>query len=568
VCHQAHFRVLKNRIMKDNTENKTKSPLPERYMVFSEEARLKLIEGVKLTYDAVCSTLSPKGRNVAVARQYGAPIIVHDGVTVAREVKHPDPFVQMGINLVREAAQKTNDEAGDGTTTSTLIAYELAKGGFDLITNKKVNPMILRTQLYAALEDIKPYLKKLSKPAKTQKDLERVATISSADPVIGQMVGEAVYKVGVDGLVAVEESGGFDTYIKYTEGMTIDKGFSSPYFMTNPDRREAVVDKPIIAIVDKPISTQRELVPLVESMIAVSKNIVIVGEVKGDALSILVTNKARGNINALVIDPPGYGDNRRDYLEDLAVLTGATVFSQELGMDMEQFSQTFDKDWLGKADKVIATKKTTMFVRGNGKPKAIKAQIDKIRKHLAKAESQTERERLEERLAKFTTGVAVVRVGAKTEIEAREKLERVKDAVGAATAALEEGFVPGSGVTFMHLAEAIKEDTPGANLMRYVLEQPLRKVMLNSGENNKLRLFGLIPSAIDNKVEEIKEMSGNTKSIGYNSLEGRIDNMERAGIIDPTKVIRLCLENGLGVAASILTTDTLIDLEDERKQIY
>lgn len=548
-------------------DKNTPQNLPDTYMVFSQEARLKLLYGVTLMYDAVCSTLSPKGRNVAIARQFGAPIVVHDGVTVAREVKHPDPFVQMGINLVREAAQKTNDEAGDGTTTSTLIAYELAARGFDLITKKKVNPMVLRSQLYEALEDIKKYLPKLSKPAKTQRDLERVATISSADELIGKMVGEAVHKVGVDGLVAVEESGGYDTYIKYTEGMTIDKGFLSPYFVTSTSRMESVIDKPVIAIIDKTITTQRELVPLIESIIGVSKNFVIIGEVKGDALGILVTNKMKGIINCLVVEPPGYGDNRADYLEDLAVLTGATVFSKELGLDPEAFAHSFDIGWLGKAEKVVATKKTTMVVRGGGAEKAVKAQIEKIRKHLKKSESTAERERLEERLAKLTTGVAVVKVGAKTEIEAREKLERVKDAVGAAQAALQEGIVPGSGVTFMHLSDAIKGDNDGANLMREVLEQPLRKVMLNSGESNQKYLFGLFPSDIDRLVNEIKKMSTNLKSVGYNSLEGRVDNMERAGIIDPTKVIRLCVENGLGVAASILTTDTLVDIEPHRKQL-
>lgn len=542
-------------------------PVPTTYMKFGQDARDNLVTGVTLMYRAVVSTLSPKGRNVAIARQYGAPIVVHDGVTVAKEVKSTDEFVQMGINLVREAAQKTNDEAGDGTTTSTLIAYELVMRGLELVKHG-LNPMILRTQLYKALDEIKPYLEKLSKPAKTQRDLERVATISSADEIIGKMVGEAVFRVGKDGLVAVEESGGYDTYINYTEGMTIDKGYISPYFVTNTQRMESVINKPLIAIIDKTITTQRELVPLVETMIASgkTKNIVIIGEVKGEALNTLVQNKMKGIINALVIDAPGYGDNRREYLEDLAVLTGATVFSNELGMDNEQFAHSFDMNWLGHADKIIATKKSTMVIKGAGKSKAIATQVKKIKMHMAKAESQPERERLEERLAKLTTGVAVVKVGAKTDIEAREKLERVKDAVGSATAALHEGIVPGSGVTFMHLADAVKGDEPGARLMREVLEQPIRRVMLNSGESSKRMFFGMLPSPIEQKIAEIKKWDKKL-SVGYNSLEMRVDNMERAGIIDPTKVIRLCIENGLGVAASILTTDTLIDLEPFRKQI-
>lgn len=548
-----------------NNDNQPQNNKPEKYMEFGQEARDKLVKGVTLMYDAVCSTLSPKGRNVAIARQFGAPIVVHDGVTVAKEVKSPDDFVQMGINLVREAAQKTNEEAGDGTTTSTLIAYEFVTRGLELV-KKGMNPMILRSQLYAALEEVKPQLAKLSKPVKTQEDLERVATISSADETIGKMVGEAVFKVGRDGLVSVEESGTYETYVSYTEGMTIDKGYSSPYFATNTQRMEAVINKPVIAIVDKTISVQRELVPLVETMLANGKkDIVIIGEVKGDALGVLVNNKMRGNINALVIEPPGYGDNRRDYLEDLAILTGATVFSKELGLDAEQFAHAFDVDWLGTAEKIIATKKTTMVIKGAGNKTAIANQIKKIRLHLKNAESLTERERLEERLAKMTTGVAVVKVGAKTEIEAREKLERVKDAVGSATAALQEGIVPGSGVTFMNIAKAVKADNPGALLMKEVLNQPIRKVMVNSGESDKKRLFGVLPSDVDMLIDEIK--TWNNPLMGYNSAEMRIDDMELAGIIDPTKVIRLCIENGLGVAASILTTDTLIDIEAFRKQI-
>lgn len=535
------------------------------YMKFKRDARDKLALGVELAYAAVCSTLSPQGRNVAIARQFGVPIVVHDGVTVMREVKHPDPFVQMGINLVKEAAQKTNEEAGDGTTSSTLIAREVVKRGLKLI-NKGKNPMILRSEIMAALEDIKPNIHLLSYEADTIERLEQVATISAADPEIGKMVAEAVKKVGQDGLTSVEESGSYETYVSHTEGFTIDKGFTTPYFVTSKSRMEATVDKPLIAIIDKEISVQRELVPLIEAMITKSKNIVIVGEIKGDALGILVNNKMRGNINALVVAPPGYGDNRKDYLEDLAVMTGATVFSKELGMDAENFAQAFDISWLGRADKVVATKKATMIVKGAGKAKAIAAQIKKIRDMKKKADSRAEKERLDERLAKMTTGVAVVKVGAKTEIEAREKLERVKDAVGAAQSALQEGFVPGSGVTFMKLARFIKGRSDGAKLMREVLRQPLRKVMSNTGLSDKRRWFGLQQSEIDDLVDYIDGSHGITAA-GFDSLAGRVDNMLERGIIDPTKVIRLCLENGVGVATSILTTDTLIDLEPERKNI-
>lgn len=548
-------------------DNSPKTTTPATYMKFGIDARNDLVRGVTLMYDAVCSTLSPKGRNVAIARQFGAPIVVHDGVTVAKEVKSTDEFVQMGINLVREAAQKTNDEAGDGTTTSTLIAYELVTRGLKLVESG-INPMILRSQLFEALDDLQKYLPKLSKPVKNQKDLERIAAISSADETVGKMVGQAVYKIGVDGLTAVEESGGYDTYVEYTEGMTIDHGYTSPYFVTNPQRMEAVVKKPIIAIIDRPISTQREIVPLVEAMIkGGNKNVVIVGEVKGDALGILATNKMRGNINALVVEPPGYGDNRKDYLEDLAILTGATVFSKELGLDPEQFIHQFDVSWLGTADKIISTKKTTLIVKGGGAEAKVKKQIEKIRKLLKKETALAEHERLEERLAKLTSGVAVVKVGAKTELEAREKLERVKDAVGAAQAALQEGIVPGSGATFLQLSKGIKGDNPGADLMREVLEQPIRKVMLNSGESDQaswLEQMFTAGSAIDRLVDEVKKRG---QGYGYDCTTGEIGIMIARGIIDPTKVIRLCLENGLGVATSILTTDTLVDLEPARKQM-
>lgn len=543
-------------------------PNPDIYMVTDREAREKLAYGVRLMYLLVCSTLSPKGRNVAIARQFGAPIVVHDGVTVAREVKHPDPFVMMGINLIKEAAQKTNEEAGDGTTTSTLIAYEIISRGIALI-NKGKNPMILRNEIYKGLEDLKPFIQKLSKEAKSFEDLKRVATISSADEQIGHMVAEAVTKVGKDGLVTVEEGNGADTYIKYTEGLTIDKGFASPYFATNTKTMEATVSKPVIAIIDKPIAVQREIVPLIEAMITVSKNIVLIADITGDALGILVNNKMRGNINALVVPLPGYGDNRRDYLEDLAVMTGATVFSKELGMDAEQFADAFDIGWLGKADKVVSTKKTTLLVKPQGKINKIKDQITKIRKQKDKAEIIADRERFEERLAKLTTGVAVIRVGAKTQVEGREKLERVKDAVGAAQSALAEGVVPGSGVTFMHLADHVNGNTPGAKLLREVLNQPIRKVMINSGESNKRRWFGLKRSRVDELVEYIKSQSAiiKTKEIGYDSMQGGVKNMLVVGITDPTKVIRLCLENGVGVATSILTTDGLIDLEPARKMM-
>lgn len=533
------------------------------FIKFDTDARADLTKGVEIIYKAVCTTLGPKGRNVALSRQFGAPIIHHDGIGVADKVKDADPFVDMGINIVREAARKTNEEAGDGTTTSTLIAYEIVTRGLKLI-DEGLNPMVLRKELYQALDDCIEYLAKLSKPAKTQKDLEKVATISSSDENLAKMVSEAVYKGGEDGLVAVEEAFGNETYVTYTEGLTIDKGYVTEYFITNPKRREAIIEKPVIALIDKEITTQREIVPLIETIISFSKNIVIVGDIKGDALGILVNNKMRGVINAVVVEPPGYGSNTKDYLEDLAVATGGRVFSKELGLDIQAFANTFNADWLGSAEKVIVDKKTAMILKGDGDKKEIKKQIEKLKTLKGKADNLADKERLEERIAKLTGGVSVVKVGAKTDVEGREKLERAKDAVGAAQAALKEGVVPGSGVTFIHLIKAIQGNSNGARLLREVLQQPARKVMLNSGESNS-RLFGFFPSGIDMLIYDIKHDATLTK--GYECNSGKLVDLIKEGVLDPTRVIRLCLENGLGVATSILTTDCLIEVDAPQQQL-
>jgi len=535
---------------------------PRIFLKFENEARDNLAKGVAIIYRAVCSTLSPKGRNVASSRQFGAPIVIHDGVTVASKVQDADPFVNMGINLVREAAQKTNEEAGDGTTSSILIAYEIVTRGLKLI-DSGINPMVLRKQLYKALNDCVKALNKLSKPAKTQKDLEQVATISSSDEELAKMVSEAVHRGGEDGLIAVEEAFGNETYISYTGGLTVDKGYATEYFITNTKRREAIIEKPVIALIDKEITTQREIVPLIETIIGFSKNIVIIGEVKGDALGILVNNKMRGVINVVVVEAPGYGSNTKDYLEDLAVATGGKVFSKELGLDIQAFANTFDASWLGSAEKVVVNKKTCLIIKGDGEKKEIKKQIDKLKAQKVKANSLAEKERLEERIAKLTGGVAVIKVGAKTDVEGREKLERAKDAVGAAQAALKEGIVPGAGVAFIHLIDAITENNDGSKLLKEVLLQPARKIMINSGESDK-KFLGF-PSQVDNLIKKIRK--DKDLKFGYECNSGKLVNLIEAGIIDPAKVIRLCLENGIGVACSILTTDTLIEVDAVSQQI-
>jgi len=534
----------------------TKSTAEQPYIILGQEAQDKILEGVKLMYDCVCTTLSPKGRNVAIQRPWGLPIVMHDGVTVAKEVKSRDRFVQMGINLIKEAAQKTNEEAGDGTTTSTLLAYELITRGMKL-KEQGVNPMVLREELKGAQIDALRRLSELARPVKKYDDLVKIATVASADPDIGEMVGKAVHEIGTDGLVTVEESGTYDTWVDRTEGMSINRGFASPYFVTDPFRMEATVNKPVIVVTDKEITTNKEVIPLVEFIIdrAGSKNIVIVGEVGGEALQTLVANKMKGVINCVVIRPPGYGENKAGYLEDIAVLTGGQVISKELGLDMEEFMKTFNADFLGKCEKVVVDQKASLFVGGKGKKSAVKDQIAGIRQLYSIAATNPEKEIYEERIAKLTSGVAVIRVGAKTEIEGREKVERVKDAVGAAQAALSEGYVAGSGVTFVHLAQAIKGDTEGDKLLREVLEQPLRKVMENCGEQRpeiNLMLIDVHAQKSDYKL-------------GYDAMAGKLVDVVKAGIIDPVKVIRLCIENSISVATSALTTDVLIDFEPPKQ---
>ena len=542
-----------------NKDSNYNNPVKQKtLMLFGEDARKKLLQGVEIMYNAVCSTLSPKGRNVAINRNWGHPIVVHDGVTVAREVKHPNKFVQMGINLIKEAASKTNDEGGDGTTTSTLIAREVVKRGMELI-DKGTNPMVLRDQITKAKDEAVIGLKELSRPVKSQKDLEQVAYISSADKKIGKLVGKAVHEAGTTGLVTVEESGGYDTYVEHTDGMSLDKGYVSPYFITNPRQMEAVVDKPYIIITDRAISTNAELAPIIESVISKygSKDIVVIGTVTGQALKTMVTNKVEGTINCVAVKPPSYGENVKGFLEDIAILTGGRVIGEELGYTPEQLAEKVEEDWFGRADKVVATAKTTTIVGGRGDKAQVKTQIKNIQGRVNKAANQPEKERLIERMAKLSTGVSVVKVGAKTEVEGREIVERVKDAVGAAQSAREEGVVLGGGVTFLKLQRSIGGRSEGALLFSKVLESIIYKVLDNCGEEQENQ-FAIL--------QDIHE-ADDKENLGYEAVLGRVVDLERAGVLDPTKVLRLCLENGTSVATMILTTDTLIDYPEHLDRV-
>ena len=518
-------------------------PNMKKHIVFKSDARAKLVEGVELLANAVVTTLGPKGRNVAIMRQWGLPIVVHDGVTVAREVDVSDPLVEIGVLLVREAASKTNEEAGDGTTTSILLAHEIVKEGLKLV-DKGTNPMVLREKIMALLPRIREELKKLAKPVKGKEDITRVAFISSADEEIGKLVAEAVNKVGKDGLVTADESKGLDTYVEYTEGMEFDKGYVSPYFVTNAQRMESVIEKPVIALVDKKISLNNEIVPILEAMAKESKDMVIIAEdITGDALATIAANKMKGNVNALAVNAPGIGDNKTNYLADLATLTGGKVLSDKTNMDVSK-----PEVW-GHADRVISSRETTVVIGGKGDKKVVNQRIADLRAQRDQEESKFEKEKIEERLARMSTGVGVIKVGAKTEIDMRERIERVKDAIGAAEAARDEGIVPGGGTVFLRLKK-ILGNSEAEELLKRVFDAPVRKLMSNSGEDEK---------SINLKTSMI--LANTDPNYGYEVKEGKLMDLMEAGIIDPVKVVRLALENAVAVACSILTTDALIGLE-------
>lgn len=520
-----------------------------KILSFQSNAREKLYKGVKLLADAVITTLGPKGRNVAIQRPWGIPIVVHDGVTVAREVDTKDPLVAIGIHLVREAASKTNEEAGDGTTTATLLAYEIIKRGLVLI-EEGVNPMVLRNQIYEALPLLKDELDKMSKKIKSKQEIAQVATISAADPEVGKLVADAIDQVGKDGLVTVDESVSGDTEVEFTEGMEFDKGMLSPYFVTNPSRLEAVIEKPLIALIAQKLSLNTEIVPLVEFMAKTSKDIVIIAEdVSGDALATMAANKMKGNINAIAVAAPGIGDNKNNYLEDIAVLTGGKVVFNHTELD---FSSP-NASWLGKAERVVSSRETTVIIGGKGDKKEIDKHLANLRTLKDNEKSKFEKEKFEERLARASKGVGVIKVGAKTEIDMREKVERVKDAVGAASAARDEGVVSGGGTAFLLLSKALEGHTEGQKLLKEVLQAPTRRLMANSGEPT---------DEINRLVERI--LAAENPNFGYEVNSGEVKDLAEAGIIDPVKVVRLALENAIGVGTSILTTDALIGIVPEK----
>jgi chaperonin GroEL len=537
-----------------------------KQIIYKAEARQKLMEGVKQLADAVATTLGPKGRNVALDKKWGAPNVIHDGVSVAKEIELKDPYQNMGAQLVKEAASKTADVAGDGTTTSTVLARAIVEEGIKNIT-AGANPMIMRRGLEKASAFVVEELKKMKKDLK-QADWANVATISAADQELGNLIAEALKKVGKDGIITVEEGKGLITEIEYKEGMEFDKGYASSYFVTNPDKMEAEIEDPYILITDKKISALNELLPFLENLVKVSKNFVIIAdEIEGEALATLVVNKLRGTFNTIAIKAPGFGDRRKEMLEDIAILTGGTVISEDTGRKFE--SVTLED--CGRADKVWADKDNTRMIGGKGNAKLLAARISQIKAAIGKTTSDFDKEKLQERLAKLAGGVAVINVGAATEVELKDRKERVNDAVAATKAALEEGIVPGGAVALLdiskrmttkelEIAKAARDEIIGFEIVKSALEAPFVQLMQNAG----LDAGQLIAKARD----------ASTHGQGFNIL--KTDSVETAipvdmlkeGIIDPVKVVRTAVQNAISVATMILTTEALVtDIPEEKKEM-
>ena len=519
-------------------------------IIYNEDARKKLKEGVDALTKAVATTLGPKGGNTALERSWGAPHVVHDGVTVAKEIELQDKFENMGAQLVKEAASKTNDVAGDGTTTATVLAQALVESGLKNVS-AGANPMILRKGLEVAANTVVEEIKKLAKDISTKEEKAQVATISAQDAEIGNLIAEALEKVGDSGVITVDESKGFDIELEYKEGMQFDKGYASPYFVTNPDKMEAIIEDPYLLITDAKITSVSDFLPMLENFVKVSKNLVIISEdVEGEALATLVVNKLRGTFNVLAVKAPGFGDRRKSMLEDIAVLTGATFISEETGRKLD--SVTVED--LGRADRAISDKDDTTIVGGKGVEGELKKRIQQIHNQMDKASSDYDKEKLQERLAKLSGGVAVINVGAATETELKEKKLRVEDAVNATKAAVEEGIVPGGGVAFLRIREALKDleltgdEKTGADILYKALEKPTRMIVSNAGTDD-----GMVLGELERRVAADKN-----PTLGFDVMTMDYVDMVKSGIIDPAKVARSALQNAVSVATMILTTDCLV----------
>ncbi len=531
-----------------------------KQLIFSEEARRRLSFGMETLAEAVATTLGPKGRNVALDKKFGSPTITHDGVTVAKEIELEDPFENMGAQLLKEAATKTNDIAGDGTTTSTVLAHSIVVEGMKNLAAGS-NPMLLKRGIESATKAVAEKINEQAIEVTTKADIANVASISAQDRTIGELIAEVMDKVGKDGVITVEESRGLEFETEYVEGMQFDRGYISAYFMSDPEHQEAAIEEPYLLIYDKKISAAQDIVPLLEKLVQVGKRdlIIIAEDVDGEALATLVLNKLRGMLNVVAVKAPGFGDRRKAMLQDIATLTGAAVISEETGRKLE--SATIAD--LGRAEKVVVTKDDTTVIGGKGESSEIKGRIEQIRVEIEKSTSDYDREKLQERLAKLSGGVAIIRVGAATETELKEKKHRVEDALSATRAAVEDGIVPGGGVALINAIEALNnlkvdsEDAKvGVNIVRKALEMPLRKISENAGKDGSVILDGV------RRTQKSKK----NKKVGFDVLREEYIDMVEAGVIDPAKVTRGALENAASIAAMILTTEALItDLPEKDK---
>ncbi|MCK6582489.1 MAG: chaperonin GroEL [Anaerolineales bacterium] len=535
-----------------------------KQLVFSEEARRKLKNGMNAVANAVSATLGPKGRNVAVDRKFGSPTITHDGVSVAKEIELEDPFENMGAQLLKEAATKTNDIAGDGTTTSTVLAHAIVNEGLKAL-EAGYNPMLLKRGIELATETVVAELKKNSVKIDTKEEIASVATNSAADEEVGQLIADVMDKVGKDGVITVEESKTMQFETEFVEGMQFDRGYLSPYFITHADQMEAQISEPYVLIYDKKISAAADIVPLLEKLVQIGKRelVIIAEDVDGEALATMILNKIRGMLNVLAIKAPGFGDRRKAMLQDIAILTGGQVVSEEMGRKLESVTV---QD-LGKAEKVVSDKENTTIIGGKGKKGDIEGRIKEIRIEIEKSTSDYDKEKLQERLAKLSGGVAIIRVGAATETEMKERKHRVEDALSAARAAVEEGIVPGGEISLINAsakldklakenAEDGEEIRVGINIVKKALEAPIRKLASNAGQDGSVIIDTVRRTAAEKK----------NPNIGYNVLTDEYTDMIKAGVIDPVKVVRGALENAASIAAMILTTDVLItDIPEKEK---
>lgn len=524
---------------------------------FNEEARRALERGVDKIANAVKITLGPKGRNVVLEKSWGSPTITNDGVSIAKEIELEDKFENLGAQLVKEVASKTNDIAGDGTTTATVLAQAMIKEGLKNIAAGS-NPILIKRGIDKAVEKVVEEIKKISKKLSSREDIAHVASISANNTEIGELIAEAMDKVGEDGVITVEDSKTLETYVEFSEGMKFDRGYISPYFVTDAERMEAVLKEPFILITDKKLSSIKPLVPLLERVAQTGKPLLVIAEdVEGEALTTLVLNKLKGTLEACAVKAPGFGDRRKAMLQDIAILTGGTVISEEVGLNLEDVTL----DMLGKAGTVTVKKDDTIIVDGKGDPQKIKERIAQIKVQIENTTSEYEKETLQERMAKLAGGVAVIKVGAATETELKEKKHRIEDALSATRAAVEEGIVPGGGVTLLRAKKALEElekdakiaeERVGISIVKKALEAPMRQIAENAG--------------VDGAVIIQEILKNDSVSYGYDALKGEFTDMFQAGIIDPTKVTRSALQNAASIAGMLLTTEVLVVEKPEEKK--